>query len=305
MSFSYQGLQLLVPHWGGGAAVSPPVADFTSNVLFGTVPFEVEFTDLSTNTPTSWEWDFGDGSAVSNDQNPTHEYTAPGVYTVTLTATNADGSDAEEKTDYISAYREVTLVLQPDAATGEDVEIYSVIPTYNYGLLSGLNLQKDFVRSLIKFDLSSIPATAIISNATLTLYCHNYTAPGFTASMHRALTQWFEGQQSGAAPDPGQDGSTWNLRNANGSLVWAGGAGGAGGSDWEASATISVVVGAINTAYDFSVASDVSSFVAGSSNYGWWILSDSTAANGFRSSDWTTPTQRPKLVVVYRTTTPA
>ena len=51
----------------------------------------VVFTDTSSNTPTSWLWDFGDGSATSTAQNPTHPYAAPGDYTVTLTATNASG----------------------------------------------------------------------------------------------------------------------------------------------------------------------------------------------------------------------
>jgi PKD repeat protein len=50
----------------------------------------VTFTDTSTGTPTSWAWDFGDG-ATSTDQNPTHKF-APGDYTVTLRATNANGS---------------------------------------------------------------------------------------------------------------------------------------------------------------------------------------------------------------------
>jgi uncharacterized repeat protein (TIGR01451 family) len=50
-----------------------------------------QFNDLSTNTPTSWLWDFGDGS-TSTDQHPTHTYATPGDYTVCLTATNDWGS---------------------------------------------------------------------------------------------------------------------------------------------------------------------------------------------------------------------
>lgn len=63
-----------------------PVAAFTSNP----VSDMVTFTDNSTGSPTSWMWDFGDGNS-STMQNPTHTYTASGVYTVCLTATNADG----------------------------------------------------------------------------------------------------------------------------------------------------------------------------------------------------------------------
>jgi PKD repeat protein len=53
----------------------------------------VSFTDLSTQTPTSWFWDFGDGN-TSTQQNPSHTYAANGTYTVCLTATNTCGSDS-------------------------------------------------------------------------------------------------------------------------------------------------------------------------------------------------------------------
>jgi len=81
--------------------VTPPVADFFGSPLSGDAPLTVNFTDLSTNSPTSWSWTFGDGGS-STAQNPSHEYTAVGDYTVSLEATNADGSDTETKTDYIS-----------------------------------------------------------------------------------------------------------------------------------------------------------------------------------------------------------
>jgi len=79
----------------------PPVANFTGNPTSGPAPLAVNFTDTSTNTPTSWSWTFGDTS-TSTVQNPSHTYAA-GTYTVTLTATNAYGSDGETKTDYITA----------------------------------------------------------------------------------------------------------------------------------------------------------------------------------------------------------
>jgi thermitase len=68
----------------------PPVANFTADPLSGTVPLEVRFSDTSSNTPTSWSWDFGDGGS-SNLQNPVHTYTIPGTYNVTLRASNAKG----------------------------------------------------------------------------------------------------------------------------------------------------------------------------------------------------------------------
>ncbi|MEM7038182.1 MAG: PKD domain-containing protein, partial [Bacteroidota bacterium] len=79
-----------------------PVAQFTADTLSSCeVPFDVQFTDQSTGTPTGWMWDFGDGN-TSTAQNPMHTYTAPGTYTVTLTVTNALGcSDTHTEINYI------------------------------------------------------------------------------------------------------------------------------------------------------------------------------------------------------------
>ena len=68
----------------------PPVANFSSDVVTGEAPLVVTFTDTSTNSPTVWEWDFGDGGTAT-DQNPQHTYVEAGTFTVTLTCSNAGG----------------------------------------------------------------------------------------------------------------------------------------------------------------------------------------------------------------------
>lgn len=83
-------------------AVTAPVADFSASVISGAPPLSVDFTDLSMNSPTSWDWGWGDETTHGTTQNPTHEYASDGVYTVTLTATNSGGSDDEIKVDYIT-----------------------------------------------------------------------------------------------------------------------------------------------------------------------------------------------------------
>ncbi|MEZ5335295.1 MAG: PKD domain-containing protein [Methanolobus sp.] len=80
---------------------TPPVANFTSDVSLGATPLTVEFTDLSTNSPDSWLWDFGDGN-TSSSQNPTHVYVTPGTYNVSLNATNAGGSNVSTRLSYIT-----------------------------------------------------------------------------------------------------------------------------------------------------------------------------------------------------------
>ncbi|MEM7101972.1 MAG: PKD domain-containing protein, partial [Bacteroidota bacterium] len=68
--------------------IEGPDANFSSSSVGTTV----SFTDLSTNNPTSWLWDFGDG-ATSILQNPTHNYASLGTYTVCLTVANDCGED--------------------------------------------------------------------------------------------------------------------------------------------------------------------------------------------------------------------
>ncbi|WP_230669779.1 PKD domain-containing protein [Methanosarcina barkeri] len=79
---------------------SAPVAGFSATPTSGNAPLTVNFTDQSTNTPTSWLWDFGDNS-TDTEQNPSHVYASAGNYTVNLTVANADGSDSEVKTECI------------------------------------------------------------------------------------------------------------------------------------------------------------------------------------------------------------
>ena len=71
--------------------IVPPIAHASSTKL-NPCQGIFQFTDISTGTPTSWLWNFGDGS-TSIAQNPIHTYVTPGTYIVTLTASNNFGSD--------------------------------------------------------------------------------------------------------------------------------------------------------------------------------------------------------------------
>jgi len=81
----------------------PPVAAFSGTPLSGATPLTVVFTDASTNSPTSWSWNFGDGDSTNSTvQNPVHRYTSVGTFNVTLTVTNAYGSNSTTKTNYVT-----------------------------------------------------------------------------------------------------------------------------------------------------------------------------------------------------------
>ena len=69
-----------------------PSASFSADVTSGAAPLTVQFTDLSSDNPTSWLWEFGDGG-ISTSQDPSHVFSA-GIWTVRLTATNDQGSSS-------------------------------------------------------------------------------------------------------------------------------------------------------------------------------------------------------------------
>jgi subtilisin family serine protease len=85
-----------------------PVAEFTANITTIPAGGSVTFTDQSTYSPTSWSWNFDNNNiggvtpATAAAQGPHNvTYNTPGLFEVTLTATNANGSDTETKTAYI------------------------------------------------------------------------------------------------------------------------------------------------------------------------------------------------------------
>ncbi len=81
--------------------LDPPVADFTASPIGGMHPLGVTFTDLSTGTPLTWLWTFGDGG-VSTVRNPSHIYLIPGVYTVSLDVSNGAGQSFQTRFNFIT-----------------------------------------------------------------------------------------------------------------------------------------------------------------------------------------------------------
>lgn len=80
-----------------------PVADFTANATAGCSPLTVTFTDLSTGNPTSWNWEFSNGT-LSNVRNPVVTFSSPGTYSVKLVVQNSTGIAQIERIDYITVF---------------------------------------------------------------------------------------------------------------------------------------------------------------------------------------------------------
>jgi PKD repeat protein len=76
------------------------VANYAATPTRGVAPLTVQFTDTSTGSISTWQWDFGDGT-TSTLQTPIHTYTQTGLFTVRLTVSGLGGDDTETKTDYV------------------------------------------------------------------------------------------------------------------------------------------------------------------------------------------------------------
>lgn len=96
---------------------APPVASFTvsASTNKGTAR---TFTDTSSGTPSSWAWDFGDGT-TSTVQNPSKTYAVAGTYTVTLIATNSIGASVVYSTT-VTVSSSAAITLGPTTLSNAD-----------------------------------------------------------------------------------------------------------------------------------------------------------------------------------------
>ncbi len=112
---------------GTGAAQAPEVY-FESGTQVVPVGWNTTFSDFSAYIPTSWSWTFEGGTpAVSTAQNPSVTYNTPGIYSVTLTATNSEGSNTLTRIGYI------TVITDPPPCPSQG-------NNYSYEWIAGVNV---------------------------------------------------------------------------------------------------------------------------------------------------------------------
>jgi len=192
--------------WDIGAFEYPsgppaPVADFTGNPTSGATPLTVAFTDASTGSPTSWSWTFGDGG-TSTAQNPSHVYGSANSYTVSLTATNAAGSDTETKTNYITVvqaqdYTCASLTVNTGTLkSGDHTSVHSSDNVYLViGSAKVSNKQTAQVSYTMNTGLGSLSLLTVTVEGTvsagtqpLTVYAYNYSTSSWTSIATGTLT---------------------------------------------------------------------------------------------------------------------
>ncbi|WP_321421178.1 DUF3344 domain-containing protein [uncultured Methanobacterium sp.] len=254
-----------------------PVAGFTATTTMGITPLPVQFNSTSTGTITHYAWDFnGDGITDSTEQNPTYTYQNPGTYTVKLTVTGPGGTDEEVKTNYISAG---TIIYQTDT----DSYVLSTSANNNYGtsttIYARVTTSGGIYRTLITFDLSSIPKGAVIDSATLYAYMSS-RAGDRNISAYRITGEWTE------------SGVKWNNQPTVNSIA----------------TSITNPGSVANVWVTWDVTPDVLAYLQGTANYGWMLaLSNESSSNQyayFRSSEYSTTAQRPYLQIVCHLPTP-
>ena len=120
-----------------------PVAAFKVNDTTICTGANVQFTDQSSNLPTTWAWSFKGGTPdTSNSENPLITYNTPGTYAVTLVASNTAGSGSITKYTYITVHSNpsVATTLAGDSATAE---VTNGTPSYTYSWSNGSQTYKD------------------------------------------------------------------------------------------------------------------------------------------------------------------
>ena len=118
-----------------------PEADFSFATSQQGNGFSVQFSDLSTNLPTSWSWTFENGTpATSTEQNPVVVFATEGNYLVSLVAENEYGRDSIARTIHVAGINEYDI--------DEMVSVYPN-PTSNI-----LNIEAENIISVTIFDMS-------------------------------------------------------------------------------------------------------------------------------------------------------
>jgi len=231
-----------------------PVASFTWSQQAGT---DVRFTDTSSGQASAWTWDFGDGSAPSGLQNPTHTFPSTGSFTVTLTAINLSGSASSGSSVSVAAAPATT-------SFGPTADSYTALssPDQNYGTsisLHGKLSSTNEKRPHLTFRVSNLQGRTV-SGARLRLFVTDSSPSG--GNWYSVSPDWIES---------GTGSITWNnappILDAN----WVGTIGVATAGTW--------------------VELDLSQVIRGEGTYGFAMKTGSSDTVYYASRETTTPPQ--------------
>lgn len=171
----------------------PPEANFSGTPTSVTVGNTVQFNDLSLNDPTSWSWIFDGGTpATSSIQNPLISYETEGVYTVSLTVTNNEGSDTKTVTNYITVSAGGGGSYCGSTASTNATEWIAGVDIGSFANSSGADLYSDFTGMIVGL------AAGSSNSITLT--------PGYSGKSEREFWRiWIDLNADGDFEDTGEE----------------------------------------------------------------------------------------------------
>ncbi len=161
------------------------IIDFVGDALQGPAPLEVTFTADIDGVVSSLDWNFGDGSEITHEPSPTHTFTTPGIYNVTLTAHGPYGDDEMVKNGYVIVDCPTpTVDFEADVTTGEvplDVS-FTNLSSFETGC-EAESIEWDFGDGETSTDTDPV---------------HTYNTPGTYTVTLTYTTTWGDGEYSEA-----------------------------------------------------------------------------------------------------------
>ena len=201
-----------------------PVASFTASPNSGPAPLTVNL-DASASTDsdgtiTSYEWDFGDGSAGSGTT-ANHTYTAIGDYMVTLVVTDNEGAmGTVAQTITVHDPNAVAVSFQdgvaPEASYSgtSDTQIKSDEPNTIFGSSAELVVSGSPNQAvLLKWNLSSVPTGSTVSSARIAIEALDASADSY--ELYELKRDWVEGETNWYQY---RSGESWQTEGANSAL---------------------------------------------------------------------------------------
>lgn len=169
-------------NYNQAGAPTAPTANFSTSNTTICEGETVAFNDFSSGVPTSWAWTFGDGGS-STVQSPSYTYTTSGQYDVTLTVTNAQGTDTYVQSNYITVIPGTSSTQNLTICEGESVSVgsnnYTQAGTYTDVIANSIGCDSTITTNLT---VNPAPAVTIASDAPNNTTCVNYDLITLTAS---------------------------------------------------------------------------------------------------------------------------
>ena len=167
-----------------------PTADFTASATSVKTGETVTFSDASEGSPSQWQWSFPGGTpSSSQDKNPQVKYASAGTYDVSLTVSNAEGTDTKTVSNMITV---TASTQQYCTSSGKDAtyEHIASVQVGDFTNTSAASTYSDFT-SLI------VPLTAGNNAVKLT--------PGFANTTYKEYFRvWVDFNHDGDFSDAGE-----------------------------------------------------------------------------------------------------